>query len=63
MQVCSNGIRLVDPLVYVFRDPKAHHAHVSAWLVKEELVVGLFVTLELWHWPVISRVLHSRLGI
>ena len=63
VRVRSEGIWLVDPSVYFLRDPKACCAPVGAWLVKEELVVGLFVTPELWCWPTISRVLYCQLGI
>ena len=63
MQVCSEGIRLVDFSVCFSRDPKSCHAQVGAWLVKEELVVGLFMTPELWCWPAISRVMYGWLGI
>ena len=61
--VCLKGIRLVDPSLFFLRDPKAHHAEVGAQLLKEELVVGLVMTSELWLCPAISRAEYDRLGI
>ena len=53
----------MDPSICFSRDPKALRAQVGAWLVKEELVVGQFMTPEFWCWPVVSRVMHDQLGI
>ena len=55
MWVCSKGIQLVDPSVCFLRGPKVHRARVDAWLAKEELAVGLFVTPELWRWLFVTR--------
>ena len=63
MQMCSEGIWLVDPSVCFLRGPKARRARVDAWLAKEKLAVGLFVTFELWSWPAVPRVVCDRLGI
>ena len=48
VRVCLEGIRLVDPPVCFLRGPKVYHARVGAWLAKEELAAGLFVTSKLW---------------
>ena len=53
----------VDPSVCFLRGPKVRHAWVGAWLAKEKLAIGLFMTLELWCWSTISRVVCSQLGI
>ena len=45
--VCLEGVRLVDPLGCFLRGPKVRRAQVGAWLAKEELATGLFVTPEL----------------
>ena len=44
MQMCLEGIRLVDPSVCFLRGPKVNRAGVSAWLAKEKQSVGLFMT-------------------
>ena len=61
MWVCLEGLRLADPSIFFSRDPKARRAWVGASFFKEELVVGLVVTPELW--PIVSRVAYDRLGI
>ena len=53
----------MDPSVCFSRGPKVCLTQVSAWLAKEKLVVDLFMNLELWHWPTVSRVVCSQLGI
>ena len=55
MRVRFEGLRLVDLSVCLPRGPIACHARVGAWLAKEELAVGLFMTSELWHWSSVAR--------
>ena len=45
----------MDLSVYFSRGPKVRCVLVGAWLAKEELVVSLFVTLELWRWSSVAR--------
>ena len=63
MRVYLEGLWLVDPSVCFSRDPKAHRARVGAWLLKEELAVGLVVTPKLWRWLVVSKAVYSWLGL
>ena len=47
----------------LFEGSKSCRALFGAWLAKEKLVARPFVTLELWRWPTISRVVYDWLGI
>ena len=63
MQVCSEGIHLVYPLICFSRGPNVRRSRIGAWMAKERLALGLFVTPEVWRWPAVSRVTCGRLGI